>query len=131
MSDIFIEDNERFQAPAVQRMDNSLFTNRFWLKLIQRIERFSNDSRKNQNQRNYSDQSQQEPGSAMSQSQFLAISCNSLEAREKSRVHGAISFGFDSHRLKNWRESFKPIIKRSNRNHVITFDSHLKTALMI
>ena len=69
--------------------------------------------------------------SAMNQSQFLAITCNSLEAREKSRVHGAIGFGFgfDSHWLKNWRESFKPITKRSNRNHVITFDSHLKTAL--
>ena len=36
----------------------------------------------------------------MNQSQFLAITCNSLEAREKSRVHGAIGFGFDSHWLK-------------------------------
>ena len=63
----------------------------------------------------------------MNQSQFLA--CNSLEAREKSRVGGAIGFGFDSHWLKNRRESFKPITKRSNRNHIITFDSHLKTAL--
>ena len=70
-----------------------------------------------------------ETNSAMNQSQFLAITCNSPEAREKSRVHGAIDFGFASHWLKNWRESFKPIIKRSNRNHVITFDSHLKTAL--
>ena len=68
-------------------------------------------------------------GSAMNQSQFLAINCNSLEAREKSRVRGAIGFGFDSHWLKNWHESFKPITKRCNRNHVITFDSHLKTAL--
>jgi len=67
-------------------------------------------------------------GSAMNQSQFLAITCNSLEAREKSRVHGVIGFGFDSHWLKNWRESFKPITKR-NRNHVITFESHLKTVL--
>ena len=69
--------------------------------------------------------------SAMHQSQFLAITCNSPEAREKSRVHGAIGFGFgfDSHWLKNWRDSFKPITKRSNRKHVITFDSHLKTAL--
>ena len=67
--------------------------------------------------------------SAMNQSQFLAITCNSLKTREKSRVHGAIGFGFASHWLKNWRESFKPITKRSNRNHVITFDSHLKTAL--
>ena len=65
----------------------------------------------------------------MNQSQFLAIICNSLEAREKSRVHGAIGFCFASHWLKNWQESFKPITKRSNRNHVITFDSHLKTAL--
>ena len=64
----------------------------------------------------------------MNQSQFLAITCNSPEAREISRVHGAIGFGFASHWLKNWRESFKPITKRSNRNHVITFDSHLKTA---
>ena len=62
-------------------------------------------------------------------SQFLAILCNSLQAREKSRVHGAIGFGFASHWLKNWRESFKSITKRSNRDHVITFDSHLKTAL--
>ena len=66
----------------------------------------------------------------MNQSQFLAITCNSLKAREKSRVHGAIGFGFASHWLKNWRESFKPITKRSNRNHVITFESHLKTALI-
>ena len=32
--------------------------------------------------------------SAMNQSQFQAITCNSLEAREKSRVHGAIGFAF-------------------------------------
>ena len=47
--------------------------------------------------------------SAMNQSQFLAITCNSLKVREKSRVRGAI--GFDSHWLKNWRESLKPITK--------------------
>ena len=67
--------------------------------------------------------------SATNQSQFLEITCNTLKAREKSRVHGAIGFGFASHWLKNWRESFKPITKRSNRNYIITFDSHLKTAL--
>ena len=67
--------------------------------------------------------------STMNQSQFLAITCNPLKAREKSRVHGAIGFGFASHWLKNWRESFKSITKHSNRNHVITFDSYLKTAL--
>ena len=68
--------------------------------------------------------------SSMNQSQFLAITCNSLEAREKSRVHGAIGFGFASHWLKNWRDSFKPATKRSNHNHnhVITSDGHLKTA---
>ena len=67
--------------------------------------------------------------SAMNQSQFLEITCNSLEAREKSRVRGAIGFGFDSHWLKNWRESFKPNTKRSYRNNVITLDSHLKSAM--
>ena len=65
----------------------------------------------------------------MNQSQFPAITCNSLKAREKSRVRGAIGFGFASHWSKNWRESFKPITKRSNCNHLITFDGHLKTAL--
>ena len=67
----------------------------------------------------------------MNQSQFLASTCNSLEARERSRVHGSIGFGFASHWLKNWRESFKPITKRSNRIHGITFDSHLKIALLV
>ena len=65
----------------------------------------------------------------MNQLQFLAITGNSLEAREKSRVRGAIGFGFASHWLKDWRDSFKPITKRTNRNYVIAFDSHLKTAL--
>ena len=69
--------------------------------------------------------------SAMNESQFLAITSNLLEAREKSRVHGAIGFGFASHWLKNWHDSFKPITKRSNRNHVMTFDSHLKTVLSV
>ena len=67
----------------------------------------------------------------MNQSQFLAITCNSREAREKSRVHGATGFGFASHWLKNWRESFEPISKRRDRSRVITFDSHLKTALCL
>ena len=68
--------------------------------------------------------------SAMNQSQFLAITCNSLETWEKWRVHGAIGFGFASLWLKNWRESFRPITERSNRNDVITFDRDLKTALL-
>ena len=69
--------------------------------------------------------------SAMNQSQFRAITCNSLKARGKSRLPNAIGFGFAYHWLKNWCDSFKPIIKRSNRNHVITFESHLKTALFL
>ena len=69
--------------------------------------------------------------SVMNQSQFIAITCNLLKVQEKSCVQGAIGFGFGfaSHWLKNWRKSFKPITKRSNGNHVITFNSHLKTAL--
>ena len=35
--------------------------------------------------------------SEMKQSQFLTITCNSLKAREKSRVHGVIGFGVASH----------------------------------
>ena len=42
----------------------------------------------------------------MNQSQFLAITYNLLKAREKSRVSGAIGFGFTSHWLKYWREFF-------------------------
>ena len=64
-----------------------------------------------------------ETNSSMNQSQFLVITCNSPEAREKSREHGKIGFGFASLWLKKWRESFKPITKRSDHNHVITFDS--------
>ena len=68
-------------------------------------------------------------GTNSSVNQSIPITCNLPEAREISRVHGAIGFGFASHWLKNWREFFKPITKRSNRNHVITFERHLKTAL--
>ena len=32
--------------------------------------------------------------STMNQSQFLAITCNTLKAREKWLVHGVIGFGF-------------------------------------
>ena len=60
----------------------------------------------------------------------LAITCDLLEAREKSRVQGATDFGFASNRLKNRREIFKPITKRDDRNRVTTMDRHLKTALM-
>ena len=60
----------------------------------------------------------------MNQLEFQAITCKVLKAREKSRVQGAICFA--SHWLKN----LKPIIERSNRNRVATYDSHLKTALI-
>ena len=42
--------------------------------------------------------------SAMKQSDFPAITCNLLDAREKSRVQSAIVFAFASHWLKNWHE---------------------------
>ena len=48
--------------------------------------------------------------SAMNQSEFLAITCNLLKAREKSRLQAAIGFCFDSHWLKNWRNTFKQSI---------------------
>ena len=69
--------------------------------------------------------------SAMNESQFLAITGNLLKARKKSCVHGTIGFGFGfaSRWLKNWREFFEPITKHGNRDHVITFESHLKTAV--
>ena len=68
--------------------------------------------------------------SVMNQSQFLAITCNSLVAREKSRVHGAVCFGFASHWLKNWCESFKPITKQSqSRNYFRQSNEHCSKQL--
>ena len=69
-------------------------------------------------------------GADSAMNQFLAITCNSLKAREKSRVQGAIAFGFASHWLKNWRKSFKAISKRSNRNHVIILLSTVISKLL-
>ena len=65
----------------------------------------------------------------MGQSEFPAITSNLLKAREKSRIQSTVGFGLASHWLINWRDIFKPITKRINRNRVITLDSHLKTAL--
>ena len=65
----------------------------------------------------------------MNQYKLVAIPRNLLEAREKSRLKLAIGFGFPSRWLINWREIFKPIIRCSNFNRVITFNSRLKTAL--
>ena len=66
---------------------------------------------------------------ARNQSEFTEIACNLLKPLGKSRVQGAIGFGFASHWLKNWGEIFKPITKRNIGNHVISFDRHFKTAL--
>ena len=60
-----------------------------------------NVKKKKQYQRNYYDQSE-----------FAAITWDMFKAREKSRVQGAIGFGFASHWLKNWRDIFKPTTKR-------------------
>ena len=65
----------------------------------------------------------------MNQSEFLAITCHFLKAREKSRVPGASGFGFASLWLKYWQDILKPITKLINRNRVITFESRLKTAV--
>ena len=62
----------------------------------------------------------------MNQSEFLAITCNFLKAREKLRVQGAIGCGFSSHWVKEWCEIFKPITFNCIR--VIASVSHLKTA---
>ena len=65
----------------------------------------------------------------MNQSEYLAITCNLVKAREKSRVQEVIGFGFASNWLKNLRETFKTITKCSNHNRLTTSDSHLKAAL--
>ena len=69
--------------------------------------------------------------SAMNQSEYLTITCNLLKhgTQEKWHIQGAIGFGFASNWLKTLHETFKPITKGSNHIRVITFDSHLKTAL--
>ena len=41
--------------------------------------------------------------SATNQSQFLAITCNLLKARERSPVKSAVGFGFAPEWPKNWR----------------------------
>ena len=61
--------------------------------------------------------------SEINQSEFPATSGNLLKAREKSRLRGAIAFGFASHWLKNWREIFKPITKSSNCNRTLNISS--------
>ena len=64
----------------------------------------------------------------MNQSEFLAITCNLLKAREKLRAQDTIGFGFGfaSHWLTKRREIFKPVTNRNNFNRVITSHSHLE-----
>ena len=68
----------------------------------------------------------------MNQSEFLEFTRNLLKAPGKSPLQSVISSGFASHwlKIKNWREIFSSIIKRRNCNHIITFDSHFKIAVM-
>ena len=67
------------------------------------IDRLSNDCQKTKTKA--ITPTNQATNSSMNQSQFLAITCHLPETREKSRVHGAIGFGFASHWLTNWGES--------------------------
>ena len=59
-----------------------------------------------------------------------AITCNLLKAREKSRLllQGAMVLLLIG--WVNWREIFKPVTRHRNCNCAITFDRHLKTALL-
>lgn len=66
----------------------------------------------------------------MNQSEFLAMSCNLLKARQKLRVLGANCFGFGSHWLKNWRETFKPSPSLAIAIKQL-IDSHLKITLLM
>ena len=78
--------------------------------------------------KNHSDQSQQRTTQWTNQTfQRLSITYSKCGKNLAFKVR----FSFASHwSLKNWRESFKPITKRSNRNLTIAFDSLLKTALL-
>ena len=49
--------------------------------------------------------------SSMNQSQFLEITCNSPEAREKSRVHVPIGFGFGF--ASHWLKICHPVFGKS------------------
>lgn len=65
----------------------------------------------------------------MNQSECVARTSNLVKAPEKSRIPGAIGFASASHWLKNWRDIFEPITQRSNRNRIITYYSHVTTAM--
>lgn len=61
--------------------------------------------------------------SAINWSEFLAVTHKKLKVPEKIARTRCICFGFASHWLKIWREIFKPINKRSNRNFRQSFEN--------
>ncbi len=68
----------------------------------------------------------------MNQSKLEANTCSQREARKNVRERVTIGFGFTPDWLRNWREIFKPITKRSNAKPKQTqfpFDTQVKTAL--
>ena len=86
-----------------------------WVSADNGIERFSFECRKNQNQRNYSSQSQrtQTINWTIQNLKQLLLAIQ-REARESTRKWARIGFGFIVDWIKNWREFFEPITKRSN-----------------
>ena len=64
-----------------------------------------------------SDQSQHQQIAWRTESEFLAIACNLLKARGKSRLQDAIGFGFGfaSYWLKKYGELIKSVTNYSNR----------------
>ena len=94
--------------------------------LLGKTERFSNDCRKTNTK--VIEPITAGANSAMNQSEFIAITCNLLKAREKSHAQDTIGFGFASNWLKKRREILKPVTKCYNLNRVITSHSHLEIA---
>ena len=84
---------------------------------------------KNQNQSNYSDQSQQEQTAPWTNHNSYQLPVTRSKRGKNHAYMVRLVLVLLLIDWKNWRDSFKAITKRSNRNPVITFDSHLKTAL--
>ena len=65
----------------------------------------------------------------MIQSEYLAIRCNLLKARENRVYKVRLVLGMLIISWKTGASFFKSITKLRNPNRVTTFDSHLRTAL--
>ena len=70
----------------------------------------------------------------VNQSKLEVITRSRHKARENVNARATIGFGCTYDWLKKWRENFEPITEWSNHivdqsNSLITFDTHLKTAL--